>query len=147
VHVRVSVLSLFSFWLSLSHIRASSVSLARVLSLSHTCALFLFPCLFLPMFSLSCPLIFSHSVALPFSPALSLSLVHEHSFLPSLSKPLSVLICPVTLNLCISFAALYHFLALSCSVLLFLALSRYRVAKTHRIPYLYGSFSAKVTYI
>ena len=23
----------------------------------------------------------------------------------------------------------------------------YRVAKTHRIPYLYGSFSAKVTYI
>ena len=24
---------------------------------------------------------------------------------------------------------------------------RYRVAKTHRIPYLYTSFSAKVTYI
>jgi len=24
---------------------------------------------------------------------------------------------------------------------------RYRVAKTHRIPYLYRSFSAKVTYI
>ena len=25
--------------------------------------------------------------------------------------------------------------------------TRYRVAKTHRIPYLYRSFSAKVTYI
>jgi len=33
------------------------------------------------------------------------------------------------------------------SVLQLVFLCGYRVAKTHRIPYLYRSFSAKVTYI
>ena len=32
-------------------------------------------------------------------------------------------------------------------VCVFVCVCDYRVAKTHRIPYLYRSFSAKVTYI
>jgi len=34
-----------------------------------------------------------------------------------------------------------------CIINEFIYMQRYRVAKTHRIPYLYRSFSAKVTYI
>jgi len=43
-----------------------------------------------------------------------------------------------------SFVSPFSFLF---SVSFLSGLSFYRVAKTHRIPYLYGSFSAKVTYI
>jgi len=55
-----------------------------------------------------------------------------------------------------SLSLIYTYMYIACDSCLYVVgtvcditgiVERYRVAKTHRIPYLYRSFSAKVTYI